>query len=35
LNDPQEQRRRFMNQVAQREGGDVEAHGMDEDYLRA
>ena len=35
LNDPQEQRRRFMNQVAQREGGDAEAHGMDEDYLRA
>jgi lysyl-tRNA synthetase class 2 len=35
LNDPQEQRRRFMSQVAQRAGGDAEAHGMDEDYLRA
>ena len=35
LNDPQEQRRRFESQVAMRAGGDAEAHGMDEDYLRA
>ena len=35
LNDPQEQRRRFDMQVAMRVGGNEEAHGMDEDYLRA
>ena len=35
LNDPQEQRKRFEAQVAMRQGGDAEAHGMDEDYLRA
>lgn len=35
LNDPQEQRRRFEMQVDMRAGGDAEAHGMDEDYLRA
>ncbi len=35
LNDPQEQRARFEEQVVLREGGDGEAHGMDEDYLRA
>ena len=35
LNDPQEQRRRFEMQLERREGGDVEAHQMDEDYLRA
>jgi lysyl-tRNA synthetase class 2 len=35
LNDPQEQRRRFEMQVAMRDAGDEEAHGMDEDYLRA
>jgi lysyl-tRNA synthetase class 2 len=35
LNDPQEQRRRFEMQLAMKEGGDAEAHGMDEDYLRA
>ena len=35
LNDPQEQRRRFEAQVEARAGGDAEAHGMDEDYLRA
>jgi lysyl-tRNA synthetase class 2 len=35
LNDPQEQRRRFDAQLAMREGGDEEAHLMDEDYLRA
>jgi lysyl-tRNA synthetase class 2 len=35
LNDPQEQRRRFEMQIAMRERGDLEAHEMDEDYLRA
>ena len=35
LNDPVEQRRRFEVQMARRSGGDLEAHDMDEDYLRA
>jgi lysyl-tRNA synthetase class 2 len=35
LNDPVEQRRRFSEQLRQRVGGDEEAHGMDEDYIRA
>ena len=35
LNDPQEQRRRFEQQLARKEGGDEEAHVMDEDYVRA
>ncbi len=35
LNDPQEQRRRFEAQLARKEGGDQEAHMMDEDYVRA
>ncbi|MEO5656925.1 MAG: lysine--tRNA ligase [Nitrospiria bacterium] len=35
LNDPLDQRRRFEAQMAQRAGGDDEAHQMDEDYLRA
>ncbi len=35
LNDPQEQRRRFESQLARKEGGDEEAHMMDEDYIRA
>jgi lysyl-tRNA synthetase class 2 len=35
LNDPAEQRRRFEQQIAQRVGGDAEAHVMDEDYVRA
>jgi lysyl-tRNA synthetase class 2 len=35
LNDPFDQRSRFEAQVAQRAAGDVEAHQMDEDYLRA
>ncbi len=35
LNDPQEQRRRFDQQLARQEGGDEEAHMMDEDYVRA
>jgi lysyl-tRNA synthetase, class II len=35
LNDPAEQRRRFEAQLANRARGDVEAHAMDEDYIRA
>ncbi len=35
LNDPDDQRRRFEAQVAQRAAGDDEAHPMDEDYVRA
>lgn len=35
LNDPEEQRRRFEQQISQRERGDEEAHQMDEDYVRA
>lgn len=35
LNDPQEQRKRFEMQLAQRESGNEEAHVMDEDYIRA
>jgi lysyl-tRNA synthetase class 2 len=35
LNDPQEQRRRFEQQLKLRELGDEEAHQMDEDFLRA
>ncbi len=35
LNDPIEQRRRFEQQARKREGGDEEAHQMDEDYIRA
>ncbi|HMF76785.1 MAG TPA: lysine--tRNA ligase [Bryobacteraceae bacterium] len=35
LNDPQEQRRRFEQQLDRKAGGDEEAHLMDEDYVRA
>jgi lysyl-tRNA synthetase class 2 len=35
LNDPDEQSRRFMQQLDERERGDDEAHQMDEDYVRA
>jgi lysyl-tRNA synthetase class 2 len=35
LNDPAEQRRRFEAQIANRAAGDLEAHVMDEDYIRA
>ena len=35
LNDPDEQRRRFEAQLASRARGDLEAHEMDEDYIRA
>jgi lysyl-tRNA synthetase class 2 len=35
LNDPVEQRRRFEAQLQNRARGDLEAHEMDEDYIRA
>jgi lysyl-tRNA synthetase, class II len=35
LNDPLEQRARFLDQLAEREKGDLEAHPMDDDYIRA
>jgi lysyl-tRNA synthetase class 2 len=35
LNDPAEQRRRFEEQLKDRARGDLEAHQMDEDYIRA
>jgi lysyl-tRNA synthetase class 2 len=35
LNDPEDQRRRFEAQLSERERGDLEAHQMDEDYIRA
>jgi lysyl-tRNA synthetase class 2 len=35
LNDPDDQRRRFEEQLKERERGDDEAHFMDEDYVRA
>ena len=35
LNDPDEQRRRFEAQLTSRARGDLEAHEMDDDYVRA
>ena len=35
LNDPVEQRRRFEAQIGNRARGDLDAHAMDEDYIRA
>jgi len=35
LNDPEDQRRRFEQQLKERERGDEEAHQLDEDYIRA
>ncbi len=35
LNDPIEQRERFLQQAAEREHGNDEAHWLDEDYVRA
>jgi lysyl-tRNA synthetase class 2 len=35
LNDPSDQRNRFLSQIEARERGDEEAHQMDEDYIRA
>jgi len=34
LNDPDDQRGRFLMQLREREAGDEEAHQMDEDYIR-
>jgi lysyl-tRNA synthetase class 2 len=35
LNDPLDQKERFLKQLAEKEAGDEEAHAMDEDYIRA
>jgi lysyl-tRNA synthetase class 2 len=35
LNDPVDQKSRFLDQVVNREAGDQEAHHMDEDYVMA
>jgi lysyl-tRNA synthetase class 2 len=35
LNDPEEQHKRFAQQLAEKARGDDEAHAMDEDYVRA
>jgi len=35
LNDPLEQRQRFLDQLEEKKRGDAEAHSMDEDYVRA
>jgi lysyl-tRNA synthetase class 2 len=35
LNDPADQRERFLQQLKERETGNDEAHEMDEDYIRA
>jgi lysyl-tRNA synthetase class 2 len=35
LNDPIDQKNRFLEQMAAREGGDVEAQMMDEDFVEA
>jgi lysyl-tRNA synthetase class 2 len=35
LNDPRDQRERFLKQIEAKRAGDEEAHEMDEDYIRA
>jgi lysyl-tRNA synthetase class 2 len=35
LNDPVDQKDRFLRQLAEKEAGDEEAHAMDDDYIRA
>jgi lysyl-tRNA synthetase class 2 len=35
LNDPRDQRERFLHQLEARQAGDEEAHFMDDDYIRA
>jgi lysyl-tRNA synthetase class 2 len=35
LNDPEDQKSRFMQQLSKRQDGDEEAHHMDEDYIEA
>jgi len=35
LNDPEDQKERFLQQVADKEAGNDEAHSMDQDYIDA
>jgi lysyl-tRNA synthetase class 2 len=35
LNDPEDQKNRFLQQISEREAGDREAHHMDSDYIEA
>ena len=35
LNDPEEQKKRFLEQAAAKKKGDAEAHSLDKDYLEA
>jgi lysyl-tRNA synthetase class 2 len=35
LNDPEDQKRRFLGQLEQRKAGDEEAQQLDEDYITA
>ena len=35
LNDPIDQKERFLKQMVEKDAGDDEAHAMDEDYIRA
>ena len=35
MNDPDDQKERFLQQMADREAGDQEAHHMDMDYIEA
>ncbi len=35
LNNPLDQKERFLHQLEEKAAGDEEAHGMDEDYIRA
>ena len=35
MNDPEDQERRFENQIKQRESGDEEAMHFDQDYIHA
>jgi len=35
LNDPAEQKERFLQQMTEREAGDLEAHTMDQDFIEA
>jgi len=35
LNDPEDQKQRFVKQLEEKAAGDEEAHAMDEDYIRA